>query len=196
MSAHGRLKSSANRFFFTPESILSIRLATIGNLLTMIYDYVDSFANNKKTVCRQKPYADQCDTLVYGSILRGLHALDLWPRRSFDTINISLQGLVTQLQSLKIFTYPGDRDAYGYQRSNSHHSCDWQEKNNVIAVTLSSMPNPVLESHHRHMQIQREKQDLDNRYRLFYVIPRGCKKRGYAKITSRGYSEYSRRSRL
>ncbi|MCJ1368297.1 hypothetical protein MMC16_007439 [Acarospora aff. strigata] len=134
------------------ESILDIRQATVKALLNVLYDYVDRFESNKETICREN--SKECDALVYGSLLRGLQEADLWPRKSSKTVHISVQELASKLNSLNIFIYPQDRRRHS---SSSHYNCNWAERKDLVANTLSSIPDPVLESHSRHMQIQSKK---------------------------------------
>ena len=115
------------------ESILGIRHATIEALLKLPYDYVDLFHRNKESVCRQKYYTQECDALAYGSLLKRLQELGLSPRKSPDTINISVQDLASQLDSLRVFVYPA-------RNNTSHHHCGLRSLKDKIASTLSSIP--------------------------------------------------------
>ena len=89
--------------------------------------------------------------MVYGSFLRGLQEFDLWPRKSADTTKISVHELALQLQSLGIYVYPTND-------FSDHFNCNLVNGfRDQIASTLSSIPNPVLASHRRHMRIQARK---------------------------------------
>lgn len=100
------------------------------------------------SVCSQAFFRKECDAIVYGSLLRGLQELDLWPRKPADTIKISVNELASQLQSLYNYVYP----------RSGHDSCNLAFRlRDQIASTLSSVPNPVLASHRRHMRIQARK---------------------------------------
>lgn len=84
-------------------------------------------------------------------LLRGLQEFDLWPRKSADTIKISVHELALQLQSLGIYVYPTND-------FSDHFNCNLVNRfRDQIASTLSSIPNPVLASHRRHMRIQARK---------------------------------------
>lgn len=133
---------------------MSIRHATIKDLLKIPYHSIDRFKRNKDSVyC--KANNKKCDAMVYGSLLMGLQEFGLWPRQSPDTINISVQELALQLYSLKVFAYPSNSNGYGtYQ----HHGCDQKVAfTGKIASSLSSIPNPVLEPQRRYMWIQGKK---------------------------------------
>lgn len=130
---------------------MSIRHDTIDELLKLPYEYIDLFDRSMDSVCVQVYFSRECDAMVYGSLLRGLQEFDLWPRKSADTIKISVDALALQLQSLGIFVYPADD-------FSDHFSCNLVNSlRDRVASTLSSIPNPVLTSHRRHMQIQARK---------------------------------------
>lgn len=93
----------------------------------------------------------ECDAMVYGTLLRGLQELDLWPRKPADIIKISVHKLALQLQSLVIFVYPAND-------FSDHFSCNFVNSfKDRIALKLRSIHNAVLASHRRHMRIQARK---------------------------------------
>lgn len=64
---------------------------------------------------------------------------------------ISVHELAVQLQSLGIYVYPT-------HDFSDHFNCNLVNRfRDQIASTLSSIPNPVLASHRRHMRIQARK---------------------------------------
>lgn len=125
---------------------MSIRQATINDFLKLVYDCFDLFLRENKSVCCQTNYTKECDAITCGSLVIGLHAIGLWPQKSADTINISVRDLASKLGSLRILKY--------YDRNYEHNHCGLVRLSGKIASTLSSIPDPVLESHRRHMRIQ------------------------------------------
>lgn len=130
---------------FCLEHMMIIRLITIKGLLKVAYDHFDIFLMGDKSVCCHTVNSKECDAIVCGSLVIGLHAIGLWPQKSADTINISARDLASKLDSLRIWKYP---------TLKYHYRCSELGLRDQIASMLSSISNPVLESHRRHMQIQ------------------------------------------
>lgn len=92
----------------------------------------------------------ECDTLVFGSIIKGLQNLDIWPGPTTPSdIDKSVSILTTDIRSLHCF-------ALGENTNTKHTKCKF-------TTTLSSamdiimrdiMPSGVDESHKRHMEEQ------------------------------------------
>lgn len=122
---------------------MTIRSTTIKGLLKVAYDHFDMFLMGDEGV---SCHSEECAATVCGSLVIGLHAISLWPQKSADTINISVQDLASKLDSLRIWKHPENR---GY-----HYECGELGLSGQIASMLSSIPDPVLESHRRHMRIQ------------------------------------------
>lgn len=127
--------------------MMRIRRATIKNLLEMTYHYFDLFFRDGVSVCCQPNSNRACDALRCGSLVIGLRELGLWPQKSFDTINLSIQDLASKLASLVIWTYPANSFA-------NHYNCGSAGFSDRIAATLRSIPDPVLEIHRQHMRSQ------------------------------------------
>ena len=125
---------------------MTIRQTTIKDLLKVAYDLFDIFFKGSKSVCCQTNNNKKCDAIVCGSLVIGLHAIGLWPHKSADTINISVRDLASKLNSLKIWNFP---TSIGY-----HRQCSLRGSRDQIASVLSSIPDPVLESHRLHVRIQ------------------------------------------
>lgn len=125
---------------------MTIRQATIKELLKVTYDYFDK-SLRYDAVSYGQPNKE-CGAIMCGSLLKGLNAIGLWPQKSSDDINISVQDLASQLKSLRVWTNPEIRN------NNCYYDWNLVKFNNEIEDVLSSMPKPVLESHRRHMRIQ------------------------------------------
>lgn len=124
-------------------------------MLDMSYDsvarYETSFSND--SVCRGHDNREQCDSLTYGCLIKGLRGLHLWPKRPDPaTINMSVATLATKLGRLHCYALPGS--VYP-----SHQSCTFtpQLKQKVDAMNTELEPSGVLPSHLTHMRTQREK---------------------------------------
>lgn len=130
------------------ESIISIRQATIKELLKVTYDYFDLFLK-EDSVCCQSSSRKACNALMCGSLVIGLHELGLWPRKSPDTINLSVQDLASKLTSLVIWTYPSNN-------CKNHYNCGSTSLSDRIKSTLQFIPNPVFDRHMRAQQPHRE----------------------------------------
>lgn len=130
--------------------MIAIREDTIKGLLKLTYDYLDLFLGGNEGVCCQSSSKKACDALKCGSLVIGLDELGLWPQKSPDTIELSVQGLASKLNSLVIWKYPANN-------CTDHYNCGSVALFDQIASILSSIPDPVLESHRRHMRAQRMK---------------------------------------
>lgn len=129
------------------ESMMTVRRATIKNLLEVTYDYFDLFFRDGVSVCSQSNASKACDALMCGSLVIGLRELGLWPQKSFDAIGLSIQDLASKLDSLVIWTYPANSFA-------NHYNCGSAGFSDRIAAALRSIPDPVLEIHREHMRSQ------------------------------------------
>lgn len=104
-------------------------------------------SDENKSVCYRPNSNKECDAITCGSHVLDLNSIGLWPQKSPDKINISVQDLATKLGSLKIWTYPA-------LRNTDHYNCGLVGFKDQRINVLSSMPSPVLESHRRHLRIQ------------------------------------------
>lgn len=110
-------------------------------------DYIDLFFGEGASVCCQPNSNEACDALMCGSLIIGLQELGLWPQKSFDTIDLSIQDLASKLESLVIWDNPANNFA-------NHYNCGSAGFSDQIAATLHSIPDPVLEIHREHMRSQ------------------------------------------
>lgn len=151
MAASNPPLTSATCSSLFSESILSVRHETIHELLKLPYDYIDLFHRSTVSVCCQQYFRKECDAMVYGSLLKSLQELDLWPRKSADNIKMSVDLLASRIESLGIYVYP-------MNDFSDHFNCNLVPRfRDRIPSLLASIPNPVLASHRRHMRIQAKK---------------------------------------
>jgi len=94
--------------------------------------------------------SSDCNAIVYGSLLRGLHSIDLWPRKRPEDIHISIQELRQKLEALRISTLLGHRDGFGVY--TNHSRCSIPNYREEICEVLLSIADPVLDSHRQHMK--------------------------------------------
>jgi hypothetical protein len=130
------------------ESILAIRHDVIDKLLNIYYSRIDSFRlldNINATACSDDSQQKKCDAIIYGSLVLGLQRIGLWPRKSADKIHSSINQLDMTLGSLQIFIIEGHQDC-----SPRHFKKEMAELTNP-----NEIPDPVLDSHRRHMEAQR-----------------------------------------
>lgn len=119
----------------------------VKDLLRVTYDFLDLFLNYGFTSCCQPSSQKACNALMCGSLVIGLQELGLWPQNSPDDINLSVQDLASKLASLVIWTYPANN-------CTNHYNCGSASLSDRVTSTLQSIPDPVLESHRRHVQAQ------------------------------------------
>lgn len=135
------------------ESILDIRHLCIYKLLDIPYSKIDEFGQLDRvsgSVCRYNSLA--CDAMTYGSLALGLYRIGLWPRKTPEEIHLSVKELGENLRSLSTFYYLDDYSRYG---RHAHQSCSSRHFKTEISEVLSHIPDPVLDSHRRHMETQR-----------------------------------------
>lgn len=130
--------------FTSSEAITNTRQFYIKELLNVPYRYVALFAaaTEKKAICRRRYSPEACDVLVYGSLLKGLHKIDLWPQNSPESLEISVYDLAAQLLSIQIFIYPkGPRYASG---SETHEECQLAKMKSEVDALLLTTPKQVM----------------------------------------------------
>ncbi|KAH8802901.1 hypothetical protein F5884DRAFT_489470 [Xylogone sp. PMI_703] len=129
------------------ERILAARLQTIERLLDMAYSRIANYEDIKVTQCKERQDQEACDTLVYGSLVRGLQYFHLWPRKTPDQVTMSVDQISTVLITLKIHIFYSDRDHF------SHKNCSNVEPfRTQVHSTVATIPSPVQKSHLQHMK--------------------------------------------
>ena len=133
----------------------------------MCYKLVDRYesatlARGSAPVCAQGFYREECDSLVYGCLIRGLQTLKLFPKRAnVSEVESSVMTLADELRSLKCFTYFSERHSYHSQYSSgfSHSHCGFKAAfaEQIEVITDQEEPSGVLEEHLRHIDEQKKK---------------------------------------
>lgn len=155
--------------FFHPvhsyiEAIIEARSERISALLEMCYKLVDQYESataGGSTICTYGNSSEECESLVYGCLIKGLKSLKLFPKRAtVSEVESSVVALADKLRSLKCFAYPGDRKDpyYGYQgNGTSHSSCGFTLAfADQIKTIGGEEPSGVLEEHLTHINEQRK----------------------------------------
>ncbi|KAI9770476.1 MAG: hypothetical protein M1839_003191 [Geoglossum umbratile] len=145
------------------ESILSIRHGVVTQLVDITNKYVNLFVKKSGAVCRQPMHQRQCDALVFGSLILSLRDLHLWPEKN----GLSIRAFARALKSLEVYRWPTTISASFAEVRNlaaSHDNCNSiVEYRAAINAVLNSIPTPVLESHRRHIRIQKDRIELPKR---------------------------------
>ncbi|SMR61114.1 unnamed protein product [Zymoseptoria tritici ST99CH_1E4] len=123
------------------DSILEARASVMEQLLRIINPYIEkcSASIEEARLCR---FADSaCDASICGSLILGLHGLELFPLASQKLLTISVNKLVTTLNSLRIHTIKGN--AY-----TNHSSCDFSKVIFQQVDTTPRLPSPFCRDGH------------------------------------------------
>ncbi|KAI9769222.1 MAG: hypothetical protein M1840_004351 [Geoglossum simile] len=146
------------------ESILSTRHAVITRLVAITYTYVNRFLKDPGYVCRRPKSQSQCDAFVFGTLILGLQKLHLWPERGDNINGLSIEVFASTVESLVPshwtgVSYLAESSNPGEMGKVSSHFCGKlvSEYQTEIADAIKSIPSPVLKSHLRHIQTQKEK---------------------------------------
>ena len=96
----------------------------------------------------------ECDTLVFGSLVKGLKGLGIWPTTlPFEDYHGSVQDLVKSLRSLHCFAL-GEREG-----SDKHDGCKFTKRldSEIKRIEQSTVALGVHDSHREHMKQQAQK---------------------------------------
>jgi hypothetical protein len=77
----------------------------LGQLLGLVYADVDRFSTSTQKICRAAHDKSLCDAIKYGSLLKELQRLDLWPRKSAVDIKLSVQDLAEKLSEFRVLSF-------------------------------------------------------------------------------------------
>ena len=144
------------------ETIIEARTGRIFKLLEMCYKLVDQYESTTADLCTQSQSRGECDSLVYGCLIKGLRSLNLSPKRAeVSEVEASVTAFADKLRSLSCFVLPGGR-SYDYDYNcnyndcNGHGNCSFTR---VFAKQIDSImdkkePSGVLEAHLAHINEQ------------------------------------------
>lgn len=131
----------------------------------MVYKVVDRYESAEDTtICRLGQSSKECDSLVYGCLIKGLRSLELLPKRlKASQVQLSVKEFADDLRSLKCFMYPGSGKHYnsnhgGYYETISHSNCAFTLafENQIGGIIGQTDPSGVLEVHLTHIKEQKK----------------------------------------
>jgi hypothetical protein len=102
------------------ENILAIRLEVIEKLFDLPYSQVTRFENNSNVLCQQGSNP-ACDAIIYGSLLRSLQRVDLWPRKDPKVLRTSVNDLAIVIRALKVHILPPNSHNNSYDYHNHYN---------------------------------------------------------------------------
>ena len=154
--------------FQPTDTILEARRTRIAALLDACYKLVDCYLSNQ-LVCHAREYISyvghrsmsevvrrECDTLVFGSLVKGMKGLGIWPTiLTSEDYHGSISELNKGLRSLHCFTL----QAKSSSSDTPHLSCSFMHSLNseINRIEESIMPSGVDDSHREHMRQQAQK---------------------------------------
>ena len=155
------------------EAIMEARSERISDLLKMCYKLVDQYQSTTSagpggfTICKRSNSCLECDSLVYGCLIKGLQSLELFPERvKVSKIESSVNAFADKLRSLTCYVYPDNHhsnhralyfhDEYDDDGVIGHSSCTFTL---AFAKEISSIidrnePSGVLGAHLAHIDEQ------------------------------------------
>ena len=138
---------------FDVEAIIDARSERISDLLEMCYNLVDHYELATTSICTQDQFGFECDSLVYGCLIKGLRSLNLFPKRTkVSEVKASVTAFADSLRSLTCFTLPRvPYDQYGY---HDHCSFTVGFAGQIENVIGQEEPSGVLEAHLAHINEQ------------------------------------------
>ena len=126
------------------ESILAGRRAIISRLLDIQYSRVDrheaAFAKDGSNCSFSGHVRLECDILSYGSLIRHLLRVGLWPRKAPEQVDCTVDTLIKALR---------------FDPWAKHYICRVYEFEAKVKDLLSCVPSPVLDSHRQHFKAQK-----------------------------------------
>ena len=144
--------------FKPTETILEARQTSIAALFDACHKLVDSYTT-PQLVCRASgPWEHtrkECDALVFGSLIKGLKDLGIWPTtHTPGDYHGSVSALIKGLSSLHCYVL--EKRSYS---STLHMGCKFTEKLEleIERIKIDVVPSGVHDSHREHMKQQAEK---------------------------------------
>lgn len=129
------------------DRIAAVRIEVINQLLGVAQSRVDRCIQLKETLCQSNSHnarPEDCDAIVLGSFIRGLQELDVLLRRGnripLSIMRMSIEEFANKLNTMNM--------------KSPHTQCSGSLLKQAVTETLRSIPDPVLDSHRRHMEAQ------------------------------------------
>ena len=109
---------------------------------------------DKIPICTQSSYKEECDTIVYGSLAKGLQRLKIWPgdpRVGASSMTTkTVRELYRDLKEIRNYVWPGN----GYS-SDYHSGCGFTNRlHEAVDRVHQDMSKQILESTRKHLDTQ------------------------------------------
>ena len=139
-------------FISEVEAIIEARSGRISALLEMCYKLVEQYESTTTYLCTQIQSRAECDSLVYGCLIKGLRSLNLSPKRAeVSEVGASVKAFADSLRSLACFVLP-----HSANRAASHINCKFTLTfaNQIKSIVDQKEPSGVLGTHLAHINEQ------------------------------------------
>ncbi len=143
--------------------MLSNRSSTLEKLLDLPYQYLDKLQNDAAKACKYGRLP--CCNFMQVCVIEGLKSRGLWPRDKTRRIwsstvmsSSTIMSLAKKLRNLSVYSMQSGWDSHGYM---DHDSCPGINFRNEVEKILVEIPSPLLDSHRKHLEAQREKLRCD-----------------------------------
>ena len=145
-----------NRTSELKESILEARLTTLISLVKACHAKIEFYGPSRDSIRCRRGKA-QCDTLIFGSLVKYFLSNRIWPgtpaKLASEMSGISVKTLSARMNAFMSDQWPSS----GYQ---DHDSCiSTSQLSNEASAVLRDMSSGMLESHIKHMEVQHRKLD-------------------------------------
>ena len=121
----------------------------------MCYKLVDKYESTTTSICTQGQFGLQCDSLVYGCLIKGLRSLNLFPKcAEVSEVKASVMAFADKLRSLTCFGLPciGTYDEHDEYHNNCIFTLAFAKQ--IKSIVHQEEPSGVLEEHLAHMKEQ------------------------------------------
>jgi hypothetical protein len=123
-------------------------MEVVNQLPEIAHAKINKCLQSKESLCRSDTHnarPGDCDAMVLGSFIRALQELGVLPKVAANRMNIKILRISIEELSHKLSTLA---------IKSPHSQCSVSPLKEQIAEKLRSIPDPVLDSHRRHMKEQ------------------------------------------
>ena len=122
--------------------MLDVREEAVQKLLDLPYSALRKLQGGRR-VCEHRN--EDCDALLYGSLIRELEKFRLYPQKSAKDIQISVDALSKQIASILLSELPNT--------GHGHHTlCGTRFFRDAVNKVVTGVSCPVLDTHHDHLE--------------------------------------------
>ena len=115
-------------------------------VLDVPYNEAQKLGDPGTFVCQRDSFQEECDSIRYGSLLRELARIKLWPQIRADSCSLSVTSLISKISEMRAKHLGG---------KGNHWPCSHMNFPTKFNSITSAMPDPVCEQHRRHMEAAR-----------------------------------------